>query len=232
MTGGRAIRDLLIVGSGGYARETAAAVHAVNGQEPTYRLLGYLDDNPATHGTRPGGVSVLGPPSMVDGHPDAAVLVCVASPRNGGGRARLVQRLGLPAYRYATVIHPSAAVGAGCTVGPGTVLLAHTALTADVTVGGHVAVMPQCVLTHDNVVEQCATLASGARLGGAVRIGEGAYVGAGALIRENVTIGAGALVGMGAVVLGDIPAGEVWIGSPARRLRPAQVPAGAIQGSD
>jgi len=139
-------------------------------------------------------------------------------------RARVVERLGLPSHRYATLIHPSASVGAGCQVGPGSILLAQTVLTADVTVGEHVAVMPQTVLTHDDVIERYATLASGVRLGGTVRLGEGCYIGAGALVREGLTIGAGALIGMGSTVLHDVPAGEVWIGSPARP-RVARVPA-------
>jgi acetyltransferase-like isoleucine patch superfamily enzyme len=32
-------------------------------------------------------------------------------------------------------------------------------------------------------------------------------------------IGAGAVIGMGSVVLHDVPAGEVWAGVPARRIR-------------
>lgn len=219
--------DLVIVGAGGFARETAAAVRAVNEAAPTFRLLGFLDDNPDLRGRQRGGVSVLGGLSMVDELPDAAIVVCVGNPRDYSSRARIVTRLGLGADRYATVVHPGASVGAGSVIGPGTVLLAHTVLTAEVTVGAHVAVMPQVVLTHDDVVGDFATIASGVRLGGGVRLGDGCYVGAGALVREGVTVGAGALVGMGALVLHDVPDGEVWVGSPARRLRPVN---GSVNG--
>ena len=103
--------------------------------------------------------------------------------------------------------------------------VAHCVLTAAVRVGAHVAVMPQVVLTHDDVVEDFATLASGVRLGGGARLERGAYVGSGALVREGTTVGAWALSGMGSAVLGDVPPGEVWVGSPARRLRAADAPA-------
>jgi acetyltransferase-like isoleucine patch superfamily enzyme len=108
-------------------------------------------------------------------------------------------------------------------------VLAHTTLTASVRVGSHVAIMPHVTLTHDDQIEDFVTIASGVRLGGGVRVGFGAYLGAGALVREGVSIGAGALVGMGAVVLRDVPPGEVWAGSPARRLRPG--PASSQEGS-
>jgi sugar O-acyltransferase (sialic acid O-acetyltransferase NeuD family) len=213
--------DLVIAGAGGFARETASTVDAINRDRrdrPSWRLRGFLDDDPATHGRQRGGIPVLGPLSMVD-ELDAVVVICVANPRDPGVRTRIAARLGLPAERYATLVHPTAQVGTGCLLGPGSVLLAHVVLTADVTVGAHVAVMPQVVLTHDDLVGDHATIASGVRLGGGVRVGDGAYLGAGALVRENRTIGANALVGMGSVVLHDVPAGEIWAGNPARRLR-------------
>jgi len=212
---------LVIIGAGGFARETAQAVHAAG----EFKLLGHLDDNAALHGTEVDGVPVLGGGDLVHDLSDARVVICVGNPRDYAARARLVRRLALPADRYATVIHPTAAVSATSEVGPGSVLLAHCVLTAAVRVGAHVAVMPQVVLTHDDVVEDFATLASGVRLGGGARLERGAYVGSGALVRESTTVGAWSLVGMGSAVLGDVPPGEVWVGSPARRLRAADAPA-------
>jgi len=214
-------QDLVIVGAGGFGRETAAAVDAVNRDRPTWRLLGFLDDDPARSGQPCGGSTVLGGlDTTADLSEDVAVVVCVGNPRDIARRERVVARLGLPPHRYATVVHPSVAMGPDCLLGAGSVLLAHTTLTAAVTVGAHVAVMPQAVLTHDDVVEDFATIASGVRLGGAVHVGRGAYVGAGALVREYVRIGAGSLVGLGSIVLVDVPDGQVWVGSPARLLRP------------
>jgi sugar O-acyltransferase (sialic acid O-acetyltransferase NeuD family) len=214
------IRDLVIVGAGGFGRETAAAVEAVNRHTPTFRLRGFLDDNPALHGQAVGGTTVLGGLDHLDDLDEAtAVVVCLGNPRDISRRERAVERLNLPSQRYATVIHPSAAVAPDCRLGPGCVVLAHTTMTTAVTVGAHVAVMPQTVLTHDDVVEEFATIASGVRLGGSVHIGRGAYLGAGALVRESVRVGDGSLVGMGAVVLQDVPPGQTWVGSPARYIR-------------
>lgn len=219
--------ELLIVGAGGFARETAAAVAAINDAAPgTWKLLGFLDDDPNLAGTVRSGVSILGPVAGVADRPDAMVVVCVGNPRNYAARQAIVERLGLRPERYATIVHPTASVGAGSRVGDGSVLLAHVALSADVRMGAHVAVMPQAVLTHDDYVDDFATIASGVRLGGGVTVERGAYLGAGALVRESLTVGAWSLVGMGSTVLQNIPAGEVWAGSPARRLRQA-TPAGS-----
>jgi sugar O-acyltransferase (sialic acid O-acetyltransferase NeuD family) len=212
------MRDLVIVGAGGFARETAAAVRELG---DTWRLLGFLDDDEALHGRYRQGVPILGGIDAVRELPTAAVVVCIGNPRDYAARSRIVRRLALPPERYATIVHPTVAVGAGSEVGPGSVLLAHVALTADVRVGAHVAVMPQVVLTHDGAVADFATIASGVRVGGGALIERGAYLGAGALIREGLTVGEWSLVGMGSVVLSDVPAGQVWAGSPARFLRTA-----------
>lgn len=221
--------DLVIAGAGGMARETAAAVAAINAVAPAWRLRGFLDDDPALHGVICAGLPVLGPLDAIADLPEAAVVVSIANPRNPGVREQVVHRLGLPPARYATLVHPSAEVPASCTVGPGSVLMAQVVLTADVTVGAHVAIMPQTVLTHDNIVSDHVTIASGVRISGSVQIGRGAYVGAGALIRESLTVGAKSLIGMGSVVLRDVPPDEMWAGNPARFLRSVHQP--ALRGS-
>jgi acetyltransferase-like isoleucine patch superfamily enzyme len=75
------------------------------------------------------------------------------------------------------------------------------------------------VLTHDDEVGDYATLAARVAVAGLVTIGEGCYLGSGALVREGLVVGPWSMVGMGAVVLSDVPAYEVWVGNPARRLR-------------
>jgi sugar O-acyltransferase (sialic acid O-acetyltransferase NeuD family) len=224
-------RELVVVGAGGFGRETVEAVRALNAAGARWRLAGYLDDEPARHGAVVDGVPVLGGIDELDNMPDVSVVVCTGRPDNYLSRPRIVETLGLPPERYATIIHPSASVSATSRVGPGTVLLAQTVLTAAVTVGSHVAIMPHVIMTHDDVIGDFATMASGVCLGGNVQVGRCAYVGAGALVREHCRIGSCALVGMGAVVTGDIPPHEVWAGVPARHLRKANTGAASPPGS-
>jgi sugar O-acyltransferase (sialic acid O-acetyltransferase NeuD family) len=214
-------RELIVIGAGGFGRETIEAVRALNATGAHWRLAGYLDDEPERHGTVIDGVPVLGGIKELDHMPDASVVVCTARPGDYVSRPRIVDTLGIAPERYATIIHPSASVSVTSRVGPGSVLLAQTVLTAAVTVGSHVAIMPHVTLTHDDFIADFATVASGVCLGGNVRVGRCAYVGAGALVREDRSIGSCALVGMGAIVTRDIPPQEVWAGVPARYIRKA-----------
>jgi sugar O-acyltransferase (sialic acid O-acetyltransferase NeuD family) len=216
--------DLVLIGASGFARETAEAVHALNAVRSTWNLLGYLDDDPSRHGTQVDGLPVLGPIESAHDRPAARFVVCTGRPDNYVSRRLIVERLGLDEDRYATIVHPTATLGRTCSVGAGSVLLAHVDLTAKVTVGRHVAIMPQVVLTHDCEIEDWATLGSGVRIGGGCRVGAGAYVGAGACLREARTIGSLAMIGMSSVVTTDVPAERLWYGAPARDMGRAPVP--------
>lgn len=54
------------------------------------------------------------------------------------------------------------------------------------------------------------------------RVEAGASIGAGAVILPGVTVGAKAMIGAGAVVTRVVPAGETWVGNPARRVHRSQ----------
>lgn len=48
---------------------------------------------------------------------------------------------------------------------------------------------------------------------------KGASIGANATIICGITIGEGSMIGAGSVVTKDVPAGEIWVGNPAKFLR-------------
>ena len=50
-------------------------------------------------------------------------------------------------------------------------------------------------------------------------IRKGASIGAGSVVLCGVEIGEKAMIGAGSVVTKDVPAGEVWVGNPARFVR-------------
>jgi len=200
--------DVLLLAAGGLAREVLAA------DLPGIEIVGLLDDDPARAGTEIGGRPVLGRIDLARDRPER-LLVCAG---RGAARRGIVERIGAHDDRFVTAVDPSVRIPAGCTVGAGSILLAGTVLTADVSIGRHVVAMPGVVLTHDDVIADYATLAAGVRLGGGVQVGESAYLGMSVAVRQNLRIGSDALIGMGAVVLGDVPPGETWVGVPAGKM--------------
>jgi sugar O-acyltransferase (sialic acid O-acetyltransferase NeuD family) len=212
------VTRLILVAASGLAREVLAVVAATG----SHTVIGLLDDAPHLQHSHLQGVPVLGTLDDAGSFPAVQFLVCIGS---GRGRESAVERLhekGVSGDRFATVVDPTVRIGSGSTVGSGSILLAGVVLTASVTMGHHVVAMPQVVLTHDDVVGDFATLAAGVRLGGAVHVGAGAYLGMGATVRQHVSVGPGSTLGMAAALLDDLPAGETWVGVPARALRVAR----------
>lgn len=54
---------------------------------------------------------------------------------------------------------------------------------------------------------------------GGISIGNDVWIGSHSVVLDGCTIGDGAIVAAGSVVLGDIPAGEIWGGNPARKIK-------------
>lgn len=205
------MRDLILLAASGLARELASA------DLSDCRVVGVLDDNRALHGTECAGATVLGGVALA-AELDAYFVLCMGSGRaRRHGRQRLAE-LGVVDSRFATVIDASVRVPESCQVGVGSVVLAGTVLTASVTVGRHVVLMPHVTLTHDNVVDDFATLAAGVSLGGSVHVGEAASLGMNSSVRQGLLVGPDAVVGMGAVVLEHVPDAETWVGVPARAI--------------
>lgn len=79
--------------------------------------------------------------------------------------------------------------------------------------------MKGCHVGHDAIIASDCELAPHVVVGGWAVIGRGARIGMNATIRNRVKVGPGARIGMGAVVTKDVPAGETWVGSPARNIQ-------------
>lgn len=52
-----------------------------------------------------------------------------------------------------------------------------------------------------------------------IKIKKGVSIGAGAIVLGGLTIGENAMVGAGSVVTKNIPAGQLWMGNPAKYIR-------------
>lgn len=122
--------------------------------------------------------------------------------------------------REGNKIGHNVAVWHGSTLGPGNVVgdgcRIHAGCFMELaTLGKRVFVGPNVVFTDD---PHPLNPTPRTHFGGAV-VGDEAVIGAGVTVLPHVKIGKRAVVGAGSVVTKDIPAGEVWVGSPARFLK-------------
>lgn len=93
-----------------------------------------------------------------------------------------------------------------------------TGQAAVTVVGPDAFVMPHAHLSHDCTLGAHVVIASGAVLGGTVRVGDHVFVGLNAGVHQRVVIGAHAMIGLQSAVVADVPPFARAAGSPARIL--------------
>lgn len=138
---------------------------------------------------------------------------------DGALRRKVASRYEVAGFSFATLVAMTADVSPSTIIGEGTVVAEHVVITAQTKVGRHVKINTAARVTHECDIGDFATIAPAAVLLGRVKVGASAYIGANATILPGLSIGNGATIGAGAVVTKDVPAGEVWVGVPARRLK-------------
>lgn len=75
-----------------------------------------------------------------------------------------------------------------------------------------------CFIGSNDHLYENVWITGSTMLAGSVSVGKNATIFSKVVVREWCNVGEGAIVGMGSVVTKDIPAGETWIGNPARKM--------------
>lgn len=196
---------LIIIGAGGHAK-----VIADMALKSGYELLGFLDDTRV--GKVLGEYAVLGKINECEKYADKACFVIGIG--NNAVRRRIADKYRLS---YATVIHPSAQIALGVTLGEGTVVMPNAVINSAATVGRHAIVNTAAVVEHDCRLADFVHVSPHATLCGTVDVGENTHVGAGATVIQQLRISSDTMVGAGAVVVRDILEAGTYVGVPARK---------------
>lgn len=204
---------VIVIGGGGHAKVLVSALLL---RERS--VLGFVDLNlelPPLLGARH-----LGNDSAVLSHPpDSVDLVNgVGSINCTKNRRNVYDWFVQKQYRFATVIHPAAAVAPEVQIEDGVQVFAGAVVQAGCRLGTNVVVNTGARVDHDCNIDSHAHVAPGVTICGGVHVGTGAHIGAGATVIQGIRIGAGSVVGAGALVIRDVPQGAKVIGVPAASM--------------
>lgn len=214
--------SVVIIGTGGNAYDMLDIVETRSITEPGWRVSGFVDDSRGV-GSIYQGLPILARLDEAARLSDEYVFInSIGSDRSYRLRPKIVERMGLAAKRWTTIVHPSAAVSKRASIGRGVCINYGVSVGGGVVIGNHVQLGPGCIIGHDTMIEDFSVIAPGAIVSGFVRVGRNCYIGAGAMIRQQQVIGDEALVGMGAVVVKNVAAGQTVVGNPARQANQVQ----------
>lgn len=140
--------------------------------------------------------------------------VAIGNP-HGGARLAIHERLLAAGLIPATLVHRTAWISPGATIGPGSQIHAGAIVETGATLGRQCIVNTKASVDHECKLGDGVELAPGATLCGSIRVGDRAWICAGATVLPRVTVGADAVVGAGAVVVHDVADGVTVVGIPA-----------------
>lgn len=89
-------------------------------------------------------------------------------------------------------------------------------MLGDTVIGERTHIDNLCHIGHNVTIGSRAVMAAFAGVSGSSRVGDGVMFGGRVGLADHVTVGQGARIAAGAAVLGDVPAGETWVGYPAK----------------
>ncbi len=211
------VLDVVIIGVGGLGRECSEWIEHINAEQPSFRVLGFLDDDARKHGAVVHDVEVLGNTDWLASRPNIAAIIGIGNP---AAKRRIVERVARHVAGFPVLRHPDAVLGRHVEIGDGTIICPGVIATTDIRIGRFVTLNFDLTIGHDCQLDDYVTPRPGVLiLSGYSKIGEGADLGAGAVTIPGVEIGAWSIVGAGAAVTEPLPPHCTAVGVPARVIK-------------
>lgn len=205
------MKNLIIIGAGGFGREVAWLVERINAQKPTWNLLGFIDDKLDVQGKEINGYKVLGTTSDVKTFNDSFFVCAIGCSKT---RKKVVEMIS--DAKFTSLIDPSVDMSDYVEIGEGTIICAHSILTVNISIGKHCIINLDCTIGHDAVLEDYVTLYPSVNVSGNTHYGECVELGTGTQVIQGKNIGKGTIVGASAAVIRDLPEECTAVGVPAK----------------
>ena len=211
------MKNIVLYGASGFGKEVAYIIERINKINPTYNLLGFIDDGDGfDENSDINGYPWLGKGDWITEHKDDCVCTCtIGFPKV---KAAIQRRLTEQGVRFETIIAPDARVSERSAIGTGSVIYGYTSISVDCEIGEGVLLNGRVSVGHDVKIGDYTTIMVGTGISGGCRIGSQVNIGGHAYIIPGKKVGDNATIAAGSVVFTNVKAGVTVLGNPAKRV--------------
>ena len=208
------MNDIVIVGSGGFAKEVAFLIEEINKINPAWNLLGYIDNRV---GDVNGKYSVVGDDEWLKNY-DKPIYVVIAI-----GSSAIISKVSKDLksnnlLKFPNIIHPNVVLDRDSVVfGEGNIICAGNILTKDIELGSFNILNLNCTVGHDSLIGSNNIFNPNVNISGGVNIGENCFFGTSSTILQYINIVDNVVVGASGLVLSDICEPGVYVGVPVKK---------------
>lgn len=208
------MKHLLIVGTGGFAREVYWHAQNSLGYKTEYGLKGFLEGNvPLQQDT----YSLLPMPvlsNVTDYKPEENDVFVIAI-ANAKVKEKISKIILSKNGEFINVVHKTAMVSPLAILGKDIILCPYVMISCNTIIGDHVMFNAYSDLGHDSVVGAFTSIMCHVDITGKVKVGTHTFWGSGARALPSSKIGDNAIVGAGSVVLKKVKPNTTVFGNPA-----------------
>lgn len=208
------MKNLYIIGAGGFGREVAWLVERINQIEPIWNLRGFIDDDKSRWGTKEGEYLIYGGCDYLEKIDEVYVVCAIGASKI---RKRVISKLNDSNVKFATLVDPSVIMSNKINIGEGTIICAGSVLTVDVKIGRHVIINLNSTIGHDSIIEDFVTIYPNVNISGKAYLGSCSEFGTGMQIIQGIKIASNTIIGAGAVVIENIDEEGVYVGVPVKK---------------
>ena len=206
--------NLVIMGGSGFAREVFDLANACYGQNPDFRVKGFLSDGPSNI-EEMGYPPVLGKIAEYEIEPDDVFFCAIGKVCD---RKKTVEIILAKGGKFINLIHPATNISPSVKLGIGIGIKAFCVLAADVTIEDYTFLQSSVIMGHDVHIGRYCQVNSFAFFAGLSRVHDNSTINAGAKLVQKAVVEEGATVGIGSVVLKRVKKGTTVFGMPAKRI--------------
>lgn len=210
------MKDIYIVGAGGFGREVLWLIQRINNANFEWNIKGFIDDNKSIQNTIINEYPVVGTIDdlkTIDGY----VVVAIG---NSHVKKNIVKRIkSISNVKFATLIDPSVIISNRVNIGEGCIICAGNIITVDITIGSHVILNLDCTVGHDAIINDFVTVYPSVNISGNTKIGSCSEIGTGTKIIQGTFICDKVILGAGAVVINDIEDSGTYVGVPVKKIK-------------